>query len=51
MLGAPFTYASIKGKEVAHGQICYSEVEGFLEKMEAGSSKLKEERWKQEEKR
>ena len=51
LLGAPFIYASIKGKEVAPGQICYSEVEGFLEKMEAGSSKLKEERWKQEEKR
>ncbi len=37
MLGAPFTYASIKGKEVAPGQICYSEVESFLEKMEVGS--------------
>jgi 3-dehydroquinate dehydratase-1 len=37
LLGAPFTYASIKGKEVASGQICYSEVESFLQKMEKGS--------------
>lgn len=37
MLGAPFTYASIKGKEVAPGQICYSEVESFFEKMELRS--------------
>lgn len=35
ILGAPFTYASIKGKEVAPGQMSYSEVESFLEKMEA----------------
>ena len=37
ILGAPFTYASIKGKEVAPGQISYSEVDSFLEKMEVGS--------------
>lgn len=37
MLGAPFTYASIKGKEVAPGQMNYSEVESFLKMMEVGS--------------
>lgn len=34
MLGAPFTYASVKGKEVAPGQMCYGEVEHFLEMLE-----------------
>lgn len=37
MLGAPFTYASIKGKEVAPGQMSYGEVESILKIMEAGS--------------
>lgn len=37
MLGAPFTYASIKGKEVAPGQMSYGEVESILKMMESGS--------------
>jgi 3-dehydroquinate dehydratase-1 len=30
MLGAPFTYASIKGKETAPGQLAFEEVDQFL---------------------
>ena len=37
MLGAPFTYASIKGKEVAPGQMNYDVVESMLKMMEPGS--------------
>jgi 3-dehydroquinate dehydratase-1 len=36
MLGAPFTYASIEGKGVAPGQMCYGEVESILKMMETG---------------
>lgn len=37
LLGAPFTYASIVGKEVAPGQLSYLEVESFIEKIVDGS--------------
>ncbi len=37
LLGAPFTYASIKGKEVAPGQMSYDVVESILKMMEVGS--------------
>jgi 3-dehydroquinate dehydratase len=30
LLGAPFTYASIKGKETAPGQMAFEEVEKFF---------------------
>lgn len=37
LLGAPFTYASIVGKDVAPGQMSYLEVESFIEKIVDGS--------------
>jgi len=37
LLGAPFTYASIKGNEVAPGQMNYDVVESMLKMMEVGS--------------